>query len=146
MLDVNEILAEFFQKCPVGDADGIFHYLLREKDTTLEVDTTPRSPQWTSILQKDTLIFNCESNEIGIGWACNGSYRASIMPFPVDTILYREDEDNRRLVFVGSEIVAQVDLPPDELSFRIGPRDYFYRELYEEQTYRVLSSKNPPLV
>src|SRR5882724_312152 len=149
MIDVNEILAELFQKRPVCDSDGVFHYLLQERDAALVVDTTPYGSQWTSVLQKDTLIVDCKRNEMGLVWVSNGIYRVSIMPFPVDTILYQDDEgeDNRHrsLVFVGSDIVARVDLPPGELAFWICPRDYFYRMIYEEQTYCALSSKKPPL-
>src|SRR5579859_2550418 len=144
MIDVNEILTELFQKRPEPDADGVFHYLLQERNATLVVDTTPYR-QWTPEILKDTLIVDCEHNEMGLLWVSNGIYRASIKRFPVDTVLYREDEDDRRLVFVGSDIVALVDLPPDPLYFWIGPRDYFDHMLYEEQIYRVLSSKKPPL-
>ena len=38
MIDANEILAELFQKLPECDADGVFHYLLREEDETREGD------------------------------------------------------------------------------------------------------------
>lgn len=41
MTDINEVLAEFFQKRPEPDADGFFHYLLQEKDTMLVVNITP---------------------------------------------------------------------------------------------------------
>jgi hypothetical protein len=149
MIDVNEILAELFQKRPECDADGVFHYLLQEKNATLVVDTTPYG-QWTPELLKNTLIIDCQQNEMGLVWISDGIYRAALGgPFPVETILYQEDEDeddpHRELVFVGSDIVARVDLPPDPLHFWICSRDYFDQMIYEEQTYRVLSSKKPPL-
>jgi hypothetical protein len=149
MIDVNEILAEFFQKRPEPDADGVFHYLLQEKNATLVVDTTPIR-QWTPDLLKNTLMIDCQQNGMGLLWIDDGIYRATLGgPFPVETILYQDDEDeddpHRQLVFVGSNIVARVDLSPDSLSFWIGPRDYFDQWIYEEQTYRILSSKKPPL-
>ena len=146
MIDINEILAELFQKRPECDADGVFHYLLQERNATLVVDTTPYR-QWTPEILKDTLIIDCERNEMGLVWVSNGIYRAVIKGFPVETLLYREDEDeeHRQLMFVGSDIVARVDLPPDQLNFWIGPRDYFYRVIYEEQTYRILSPQKTPL-
>jgi hypothetical protein len=151
MLDVNEILATFFQKRPKPDADGVFHYLLQEKDSTLVVDTTP-SRQWTPELLKETLIIDCERDEVGLVWSINGIYRAIIRGWPIETILYKEDKDDRddevdhrELVFVGSDTIARVDLPPDQLSYWIGPRDYFYGQIYEEQDYRILPSKKPPL-
>lgn len=89
-------------------------------------------------------------NEVGLLWIDDGIYRATLGgPFPVETILYQDDEDEddplRRLVFVGSNIVAHVNLPPDSLSFWVGPRDYFDQMIYEEQSYRILSSKKTPL-
>jgi hypothetical protein len=150
MIDVNEILAEFFQKRPEPDADGVFHYLLQERDAILVIETTPYGPQWDSVLQKDTLIVDCERNRVGLLWVSNGIYRATLGgPLPVETILYQDDEDeddpHRHLVFVCSDLIARVDLPPDPLSFWIGSREYFYQMSYEEQSYRVLSSKKPPL-
>ena len=147
MTDINEVLAEFFQKRPEPDADGFFHYLLQEKDTMLVVNITPYG-QWTPELLKNTLIIDCHQNEIGLVWISDGIYRAALGgPFPVETVLYQDDEDEdaprQELVFVGSNIVARIDLPPDPLHFWIGPRDYFYQMVYEEQTYRVLSPPTP---
>lgn len=149
MIDVNEILAEFFQKRPEPDADGVFHYLLQEKNAALVVDITPYR-QWTPELLKNTLIIDCQQNEMCLIWINDGIYRATLGgSFPVETILYQDDEDEddprRELVFVGSNIVARVDLPPAPLSFWIGPRDDFYQMVYEEQIYRVLSFNKPPL-
>lgn len=150
MRDVNEILAELFQKWPECDADGVFHYLLREKDATLVVDTTPHREWWrTPETLKETLIISCEHDEVSLGWMINGIPRTGMRGWPVETILYKEDEDedveHRELVFVGSDTIARVDLPPDHLHYWIGPRDYFYDNIYEEQDYRILSSKKPPL-
>lgn len=36
MIDVNEILAELFQKRPECDADGVFHYILQERNAAEE--------------------------------------------------------------------------------------------------------------
>ncbi len=147
MIDVNEILAELFQKRPECDSDGVFHYLLRERDATLIVDTTPHREWWrTPETLKETLIISCEHNKVYLGWTTNGIDRAIIRHGPVETILYKEDEDNedRELVFVGLETVACVDLPPDRLRYWTAPRDYFYDKIYEEQDYRILSSKKPP--
>ncbi len=111
MIDVNEILAEFFQKRPERDSDGVFHYLLQERNATLVVDTTPYA-QWTLELLKDTLVVDCERNKIGMVWISNGIYRASITPFPVETIFHRHyAEDDTSLVFVGADTVARIDLP-----------------------------------
>ncbi len=149
MINVNEILAEFFQKWPEPDADGVFHYLLQEKNAALVIDTTPYR-QWTPELLKNTLIIDCQQNEMGLVWINDGIYRATLGgPFPVETILYQDDGDeddpHRELVFVGSNIIARIDLPPDPLSFWIGPRNYFYQMIYEEQIYRVLPLNKPPL-
>lgn len=143
MIDINEILATFFQKRPEPDADGVYHYLLQEQNDTLVVDITPYR-QWTPELLKNTLIISCERNEVGLCWMDAGIYRSTLGgPVPVETILYEEDEDkddpNRQIVFVGLNIVARIDLPPDSLSFWIGSRDYFYGTLYEAHNYRVLS-------
>lgn len=149
MIDVNEILAELFQKRPECDADGVFHYLLRESDETLVVDITPY-PQWwkTPETLKETLIIDCERDEVSLIWVINGIYRATIRGWPVEAILYKEDKEDaevehRELVFVGPDTIASVDLPPDQLSYWIGPRDYFYDNIYEEQDYRILSSETP---
>ena len=151
MIDINEILAELFQKRPECDADGVFHYLLRERDATLVVDTTPYREWWqTPETLKETLIISCEHDEVGLVWIINGISRAIIGSWSVETILYKEDGDedveHRELVFVGSDTIARVDLPPDQLRYWIGPRDYFYDKIYEEQDYRILSSKKPPLM
>jgi hypothetical protein len=138
MLDVNEILATFFQKRPVCDSDGVFHYLLREKDGALVVDITPYGLQWTAEFLKDTLIIDCIRNEICLGW---GDYRATLGSFPVESLLFRDDEDDKRLIFVCADIVATIDLPPSEsLQFRVDRRDFFYNMIYEEQIDRVLSA------
>lgn len=147
MIDVNEILAEFFQKRPEPDADGVFHYLLQEQHAALVVNTTPYR-QWTPELLKNTLVLDCQQNEIGLVWINDGIYRATLGgSFPVETILYQNDEDDlhRELVFVGTNIIARVDLPPDPLSFWIGPRDYFYQMIYDEHIFRVLSPQKNPL-
>lgn len=142
MIDVNETLAEFFKKRSVCDADGVFHYLLQERDEELVVDTTPYGPEWASVFQEDTLVIDCTRNEVGLVWVINGDYLASVMPFPVDTIYYQDSKDTRYrcLVFAGSDIVAMVNLPPDGLNFWIGPRKYFDQDLYMD-TFRVLSSQ-----
>lgn len=150
MNDINEILAELFQKRPACDADGVFHYLLQEKDATLVVDTTPHREWWqTPETLKETLIISCEHDEISLCWMINGIPRTGMRGWPVEIILYKEDggEDveHRELVFVGSDTIARIDLPPDQLWYWIGPRDYFYDNIYEEQDYRILSSKKPPL-
>ena len=149
IIDINEILAELFQKRPECDADGVFHYLLRERDTTLVVDTTPyREWRQTPEILKETLIIDCEHNNVSLGWIINGIYRASISAWSAEAILYKEDGDedveHRELVFVGLDIIVGIDLPPDQLSYRIVPRDYFYDNIYEEQVYRILSSEKPP--
>ncbi|MBV9256769.1 MAG: hypothetical protein JO215_01990, partial [Ktedonobacteraceae bacterium] len=152
MRDVNEILAELFQKRPECDPDGVFHYLLRERDATLVVDITPHREWWrTPETLKETLIISCEHNEVGLVWFINGIPRASIREWPMETILYKEDKDDRddevehrELVFVGLDRIACVDLPPDQLRYWIGPRDYFYDNIYKEQDYRILFSKKPP--
>lgn len=149
MIDTNEILAEFFQKRPEPDADGVFHYLLQEKDGALVVDITPIK-QWTPERLEDTLIIDCERNIVCLSWINNGTYRATLGgSFPVETILYQdnedEDEPHRELVFVSSHLIARVDLSPTPPSFFIFPRDDFYQMSYDEQTYRTLSPKNPPL-
>jgi hypothetical protein len=54
MINVNEVLAQFFQKRPVCDRDGVFHYLLQEKNGALVVDITPYGPLWTADFLKDT--------------------------------------------------------------------------------------------
>lgn len=152
MIDVNETLAEFFQKRPECDADGVFHYLLYERNEALVVDITPHR-QWTpEFLKKDILFIDCERNEVSLVWVSNGIHRACIAKLPVETILCREDEgkddedkDDRRLVFVGSDIVAQVDLTPGDLSFWSCSRDYFYRMIYEEPAHRALASEKAPL-
>jgi hypothetical protein len=136
MIDVNEILATFFQKRPVCDSDGVFHYLLRERDGTLVVDITPYGRQWTPDFLKDALIIDCIRDEICLGW---GDYRATLGSFPVETLLFRDEEDDRRLIFVGSDIVASIDLPPSEaLQFRVDRRDFFYNLIYEEKADCVL--------
>ena len=35
MIDINEILAQFFQKRPEPDADGFFQYLLQEMQASI---------------------------------------------------------------------------------------------------------------
>ncbi|HTI14813.1 MAG TPA: hypothetical protein VL461_09620 [Dictyobacter sp.] len=47
--------------------------------------------------------------------------------------------EHRELVFVSSDMIVGIDLPPDQLSYRVVPRDYFYDNIYEEQVYRILS-------
>lgn len=143
MIGTNEILAELFQKRPEPDADGFFHYLLQEKDSALLIDTTPYR-QWTPELLNNILMISCYQNEITLGWMNDGNSRATLGgPLPIETILYQEDNDEddpyKRLVFVGSDIIAILDLPSRPLSFWIGSRDYFYNNIYEEQIYRVLS-------
>ena len=150
MRDINEILAELFQKRPECDADGVFHYLLREKDATLVVDTTPHREWWLAPeTLKETLIISCERDEVSLGWMINGIPRTGMRGWPIETILYKEDRDedveHRELVFVSSYTIARVDLTPDQLWYWIGPRDSFYDNIYEEQGYRILSSKKPPL-
>jgi hypothetical protein len=138
MIDVNEILAAFFQKRSVSDSDGVFHYLLRERDGALVVDITPYGPQWTPDFLKDTLIIDCIRDEICLNW---GDYRATLGSFPVETLLFRDDEDDKRLIFVCADIVATINFPPYEaLQFRVDRRDFFYNMIYEEQIDRVLSA------
>ena len=145
MIDINEILAALFQKRPAYDADGVFHYLLRERDATLVVDTTPY-PQWWQApeILKETLMIDCEQNNVSLGWFINGIPRATICAWPAEAVLYKEDGDedieHRELVFVGSDMVVCIDLPPDQLSYRVIPHDYFYDKIHEEQVYRLLSS------
>ncbi len=151
MIDVNEILVELFQKRSVCDADGVFHYLLRERDASLVIDTTPY-PQWWQApeILKETLMIDCEHNNVSLGWFINGISRAYISAWSAEAMLYKEDGDeeveHRELVFVGSDMVVRIDLPPDQLSYRVVPRDYFYDNIYEEQVYRILSSEQPPLL
>lgn len=146
MIDVNEILAALFQKRPACDTDGVFHYLLREQDATLVVDTTP-SPQWwqTPETLKETLMIDCEYHNVSLGWFINGISRAYISAWSAEAMLYKEDGDeeveHRELVFVGLDMIVRIDLPPDRLSYHVVPRDYFYDHIYEEQVYRPLSSK-----
>jgi hypothetical protein len=102
------------------------------------VDITPYGPQWTAEFLKDTLIIDCIRNEICLGW---GDYRATLGSFPVESLLFRDDEDDKRLIFVCADIVATIDLPPAEaLHFRVDRRDFFYNMIYEEQIDRVLSA------
>lgn len=150
MIDANEILATVFQKRPACDTDGIFHYLLRESDGALIVDITPY-PQWWQEPEtlKETLIIDCEHNNVSMAWIINGIYRATVSAWATEAILYKEDGgeeiEHRELVFVGSDMIVGVDLPPDQLCYRVAPRDYFYNTIYEEQAYRTLSSEAPPL-
>ncbi len=108
-------------------------------DASLVVDTTPYGPQWASVLQKDTLIIDCQRNKMALVWVSNGAYRALITLFTVDTLLYREDEDDRQLVCIGSDRIVQVDLPPNELSFSVRSNDDSGRSTYKEPAYRALS-------
>jgi hypothetical protein len=145
MLDLNEILAQFFQQRPEADLDGIFHYLLREKeDGTITVDIAPLK-QWTktSDLLKNTLIIDCHQNELSLGWFNNGVGRAGLGgPVPIESILLQDDEDeedpHRRLVFLAANIAAFVDLSPGSLSFSVLSRDYFDQAIYDE-SYRTLA-------
>jgi hypothetical protein len=132
MVEVHEILAELFQQRPESDVDGIFHYLLREKDATLEVDTTTPHRDWwqTPETLKETLVISCEHDELILEWIINGIPRAINRISSVETILYKEDGqeevEDRELVFVGAHTFARVDLPPDHLRYWVGSRDYFY--------------------
>lgn len=143
MREANTILAAFFQKQPEPDADGVFHYLLQEKDSTLVVDITPHR-QWTPELLKNTLMIDCNQNDMCLSWVHDGIDRTILGgPFPVETILSYDDEDEdepgREPVLVGVHVVARIHLPPHPLSFWIISREYFYQNIYEEQSFRVLS-------
>ncbi|HTI14814.1 MAG TPA: hypothetical protein VL461_09625 [Dictyobacter sp.] len=89
MIDVNEILAELFQKRPACDVDGVFHYLLQERDRTLVVDTIPY-PQWwqTPETLKETLMIDCERNNVSLGWFINGISRAYVSAWSAEAMLY----------------------------------------------------------
>jgi hypothetical protein len=151
MRDINETLAALFQQRSDRDKDGVFHYLLREENGTLLIAAPPIA-QWTPELLKNTLIIDIidrhsplaedtnGEDEVGLSWISDNAHRASLTSFPVDTLLYLDDGDNRELVVVGSDLIARIDLDPEGLGFWIGPRDYFYSNIHDGLDYRTLPS------